>query len=187
MITEIKKRRAVREYQDKDVPHTHVTEIIKAALMAPSPFNLQPWKFHIIRDKERKKAVRKIYDDSTRKIQLYKKLCLTRVPIYEQDTSFLQLATLIIPCYKTKTSYARDSLAMAVQNMMLEAVSRNIATVCMGRPTRFKKQRMQMKKIAQVGDDYEIPYIIAAGYALKPNEQYDVPERKNIEEVTIQF
>ena len=187
MIAEIKKRRAIREYQDIGVPDSHVEKMIEAAIMAPSPFNLQPWKFHIIKDRERKKAIRKIYDDSTRKIQLYKKLCLTRVPIYEQDTSFLQAATLIVPCYETKTSYARDSLAMAVQNLMLEATSRNIGTVCMGRPTRFKSQRQQMRKIAQLEKGYEIPYIIAAGYSLKPTEQYEVPERKTIEEVMIQF
>jgi len=135
MIAEIKKRRAIREYQDVEVPDLHVRKIIEAAIMAPSPFNLQPWKFHVIKDKDRKTAIRNIYDDSTRKIQLYKKFYLTRVPIYEQDTSFLQAATLIVPCYETKTSYARDSLAMAVQNLMLEATSRNIASICMGRPT----------------------------------------------------
>jgi nitroreductase len=187
MITEIEKRRAIREYRDVEVPQTHVEKMIEAAIMAPSPFNLQPWKFHVIKDKERKKAVRRIYDDSTRKIQLYKKLCLTRVPIYEQDTSFLQTATLIIPCYETNVSYARDSLAMAVQNLMLEAISRNIGTVCMGRPTRFKKQREQMGKIVQLEKGYDIPYIIAAGYSLKPNEQYEVPERKTIDQVMIQF
>jgi len=187
MINEIKKRRAIREYRDAEVPQTHVSAIIKAAIMAPSPFNLQPWKFHVITDGGKKKAIRKIYDDSTRKIQLYKKLCLTRVPIYEQDTSFLQAATLIVPCYETNVSYARDSLAMAVQNLMLEATSRNIGTVCMGRPTRFKKQREQMSRVAELEKGYEIPYIIAAGYSLKPNEQYDVPERKAIEEVMIQF
>ena len=76
---------------------------------------------------------------------------------------------------------------MAVQNLMLEATSHNIGTVCMGRPTRFKKQRQRMRKIAQVEKGYEIPYIIATGYTLKPNEQYEAPERKTIEEVMIQF
>jgi nitroreductase len=187
MIAEIKKRRAIREYQDMEVPDSHVKEMIEAAIMAPSPFNLQPWKFYVITDKDRKKAIRNIYDDSTRKIQLYKKLYLTRVPIYEQDTSFLEVATLIVPCYETKTSYARDSLAMAVQNLMLEATCQNIGTVCMGRPTRFKSQREQMRKIAQVDKGYEIPYLIAVGYSLKPNEEYEVPERKPVGEMMIQL
>ena len=187
MLAEIKKRRAIREYQNRDIPDSHVEKMIEAAIMAPSPFNSQPWKFHIIKDRERKKAIRKIYDDSTRKIQLYKKLCLTRVPIYEQDTSFLQAAILIVPCYETKVSYARDSLAMAVQNLMLEATSRNIASVCMGRPTRFKSQREQMRKVSQVEKSYEIPYIIAIGYSLKPNEQYDVPERKEVDQIMVQL
>ena len=44
-----------------------------------------------------------------------------------------------------------------------------------------------MRRFAELEKGYEIPYIIAAGYSLKPNEQYDVPERKAIEEVMIQF
>ena len=121
MIDEIKKRRAIREYHDIDVPEALVQQMIEAAIMAPSPFNLQPWKFYVIKNKDKKKLIRKLYDDSTKKIQLFKKLHLTRVPIYEQDTSFLETATLIVPCYEIKVPYARDSLGMAVQNLCLEA------------------------------------------------------------------
>lgn len=187
MLAEIKKRRAIREYYDGKIPDKDMEEIISSALMAPSPFNSQPWKFYVVKDKQKKSRIRSIYDDSTKKIQLYKKLYLTRVPIYEQDTSFLEIATLIIPCYEIKTSYARDSLAMAVQNLMLEATRRNIATVCMGRPTRFKKQRDQMRKIIQLESSHDIPYIIAIGYAPKPNEQYETPERKPVSDIMIQM
>lgn len=187
MLTEIKKRRAIREYHDAKIPDEDVEGILKAALMAPSPFNAQPWKFYVVKDKQKKNRIRSIYDDSTKKIQLYKKLYLTRVPIYEQDTSFLEVATLIIPCYEIKTSYARDSLAMAVQNLMLEATRRNIASVCMGRPTRFKKQREQMRKIIQLESSHDIPYIIALGYAPKPNEEYEIPERKPVSDIMIQM
>jgi len=76
---------------------------------------------------------------------------------------------------------------MAVQNMMLEAASCNIASVCMGRPTRFKSQREKMRKVARVEKGYEVPYIIAVGFAPKPNEQYEVPERKKYDQVTIQL
>ncbi|MBW8035590.1 MAG: nitroreductase family protein [Planctomycetes bacterium] len=187
MLAEIKKRRAIREYYDGKIPDKDMEGIINSALMAPSPFNAQPWKFYVVKDKQKKFRIRNIYDDSTKKIQLYKKLCLTRVPIYEQDTSFLEIATLIIPCYEIKTSYARDSLAMAVQNLMLEATRRNIATVCMGRPTRFKKQRDQMRKIIQLENSHDIPYIIAIGYAPKPHEEYEIPERKPIKEIMVQI
>ena len=181
------KRYSVRNYKDTPGPHEKIKRCIEAARMAPSACNSQPWKFYVVKDKQKKSRIRSIYDDSTKKIQLYKKLYLTRVPIYEQDTSFLEIATLIIPCYEIKTSYARDSLAMAVQNLMLEATRRNIATVCMGRPTRFKKQRDQMRKIIQLESSHDIPYIIAIGYAPKPNEQYETPERKPVSDIMIQM
>ena len=57
----------------------------------------------------------------------------------------------------------------------------------MGRPTKFKKQRKQMKKVVGTGKDYEIPYLIAVGYLIKALEQYEIPERKLIGDVTVQL
>ena len=49
-IETIHTRRSVREYQDKPVPEELVTEILKAAMAAPSAGNQQPWEFVVITD-----------------------------------------------------------------------------------------------------------------------------------------
>lgn len=183
MLDAIKNRRSVRQYEDKEISKEMLEELIKAASLAPSPFNLQPWKFYIIEDRKKKLEIRKIYDKATEKIKFFKKIHLTNVPIYNQDATFLEKATLIIPCYNKKTPYARDALAMAVQNLMLEATANELGSVCIGRPTTFNKYKKQIKDLIGIEKNYEIPYIVALGYSVKSLKEYYVPKRKSIEEV----
>ena len=178
MLDAIKYRRSIREYHDKDIPTEVLEEIIEAASMAPSPFNLQPWKFYIVKDKRKKGEIRAIYDLATKKIKCFKKFHLTNVPVYDQNTSFLETATLIIPCYEKGVPCARDSLAMAVENLMIQAASRKIGSVCMARPTTFNKHKRQIKQLVGVEKSYEVPYIIAVGYPSKPYEVCTIPKRK---------
>ena len=44
-------RRSVRQYTSKVVPDALVTELLKAAMAAPSAGNEQPWQFIVIRDR----------------------------------------------------------------------------------------------------------------------------------------
>ena len=185
MLDAIKHRRSVRQYQDKDISGKDLEEIIEAATMAPSPLNLQTWKFYIVRDKEKKRQIRSIYNATTKTVNVFKKLHLTTVPVYDQNTSFLEAATLIIPCYDIKTPYARDSLAMAIQNLMIQATCQGIAGLCMGRPTTFNKHKKRIKQLVGIEKGYEVPYIIAVGYPVEAYEEYAIPERKALRDIMV--
>lgn len=50
-------RRSVRKYLDKPIPDELIQELLQAAMTAPSAFNEQPWRFVVVRDKEKLKAV----------------------------------------------------------------------------------------------------------------------------------
>ena len=54
----IKRRRTVREFSDKQIPKQVIENCIRAAGTAPSGANLQPWHFVIISDKKIKKQIR---------------------------------------------------------------------------------------------------------------------------------
>lgn len=41
----LKKRRAIRDYEDKDVPLDILKEILRESCLAPSALNGQPWRF----------------------------------------------------------------------------------------------------------------------------------------------
>jgi nitroreductase len=44
-------RRSVRKYLDQPVPDSLVTELLRAAMAAPSAGNQQPWQFVVVRDR----------------------------------------------------------------------------------------------------------------------------------------
>jgi len=44
----ISKRRSIRKFQDKEIPKEMIEKILDAATQAPSPKNLQPWKFIVV-------------------------------------------------------------------------------------------------------------------------------------------
>ncbi len=43
-------RRSIRKYDPALIPREHLSEILRVAGLAPSPWNLQPWRFVIVED-----------------------------------------------------------------------------------------------------------------------------------------
>ena len=61
----LKKRRSVRNYQDRTVSVELVLELIRESTFAPNAGNEQPWKFLIVNDRE---MLKKISDESKKNI-----------------------------------------------------------------------------------------------------------------------
>lgn len=55
----IAKRRTVREFSDERVPIEIIKNAVKAALVAPSGANKQPWHFCVVKNKKLKAEIRK--------------------------------------------------------------------------------------------------------------------------------
>lgn len=49
MIDQIAKRASVRRFKDEPVSAEAVTELLRAAMAAPSGGNQQPWEFYVVR------------------------------------------------------------------------------------------------------------------------------------------
>ena len=45
-------RRSIRKYDPTPIPREHLEEILRVTSLAPSPWNLQPWRFVIVEDVE---------------------------------------------------------------------------------------------------------------------------------------
>ena len=43
-------RRSIRKYEPTPIPRGHLEEILRVTSLAPSPWNLQPWRFVIVED-----------------------------------------------------------------------------------------------------------------------------------------
>ena len=54
----IAERRATQSFDGTPVPLEHLKQILQAGLEAPSGYNLQPWRFVVVRDPEQRKRLR---------------------------------------------------------------------------------------------------------------------------------
>jgi len=61
----LKKRRSIRDYEDREVPLETIKEIIREGCLAPSSGNGQPWQFIIINDKA---VIKKLSDENKRNL-----------------------------------------------------------------------------------------------------------------------
>lgn len=57
VLEAIRTRRSVRKYKPLEVPGEDLREILKAAQLAPSAGNRQPWRFVVVRDSETKRRL----------------------------------------------------------------------------------------------------------------------------------
>ena len=56
-MNEIYTRVSVRKFEDRPVEPEKITQLLKAAMQAPSAGNQQPWEFFVVTDKEKIKAL----------------------------------------------------------------------------------------------------------------------------------
>ena len=58
IIDAISNRRSIRKFIDKDIDNDIIKNILKAGIAAPSPKNIQPWKFIVITRKTKHELVK---------------------------------------------------------------------------------------------------------------------------------
>ncbi len=136
----VQERRSIRAYQDKSVPRDKVEKILEAGRLAPSARNLEPWHFIVVTDEERRKALSK---------GLYAKF-------------LIQSPLVIVACGDKKVSsdwYAVD-VSLAVENMILTAVSEGLGTCCVG---SFEEK--DVRNVLNIPDNFEVIVMLAVGYA----------------------
>jgi len=61
----IKTRRSIRKYRPEPIPDEKLQIVLEAARLAPSAANRQPWRFVIVQDSDRKKALAEAANNQT--------------------------------------------------------------------------------------------------------------------------
>ena len=61
----IKTRRSIRKYRSESIPDEKLGLILEAARLAPSAANRQPWRFIIVQNADRKKALAEVANNQT--------------------------------------------------------------------------------------------------------------------------
>lgn len=128
-------RRAVRNYETREIPKDKIRELLRAAVQAPSAVNQQPWAFAIFQGAD---LLKKFSDDA--KKQYLREISVER---HEMDklkdhlTSpdfniFYNAPTLIIVLAKNSGMYPSGDCWMAAQNLMLAAYEQGLGTCAIG-------------------------------------------------------
>ena len=145
-IEAILTRKSVRKFEDKEVEQDKIDILLKAAMAAPSGVNLQPWKFLVIKDKDKKEAVKKI------------------LPFGKYDSPLI-----IIPCVKDLSTIpfnhdlAYCDLSAATENILLTAHDLGLGAVwCAIYPS--KNHIKEMRKALEQGPTISPFSCIFIGY-----------------------
>ena len=158
----IEKRKSIRFFdKNKVLEESEVCSCVEAAIKAPSSHNSQPWRFRIITSKEQIQYIS------------------TLLP----NNSWIRLAPVVVIVGMVKsTGIERQknylALGAAIENMLLEAQQRGIATCWIG-----ECLEKGFEEMLQWPFEYEIVSMVAMGY----KRDYKVGEvvRRSVEEVLI--
>jgi nitroreductase len=154
-------RRSIRKYQDKLVPEELVSQLLAAAMAAPSARNQQPWEFIVITEKN-----------------LLEKL--PSVNPYTQMAPEAPLAILVCGNLRIETSpgYWVVDCAAATQNLLLAAHALGLGAVWTG--TYPNEDRMDGYTDLFDLPEYILPHsLVILGYPDEQPQQEDrfKPER----------
>ncbi len=160
MLEIIKKRRSVRNFSVQKVEDEKLTEILNAAMFAPTAKNQRPWEFIVITDKETKKQ----FSNATR------------------YSSFAGNAPVVIViCYDiTKGSRFKEDCSICAQNIYLEVVNQGLGTcyiqIAEGTEGAVGEPESFIKKLLNIPDSYRVLCLMPIGYPA----EYPKPHREDV-------
>lgn len=109
----IRTRRSIRKYRQEPIPDEKLESIFEAARLAPSAANRQPWRFVVVQDADRKKALAEAANNQT----------------------FLRDAAAIVAAVGDPAASARwheKDLMIALEHMVLAATALGYGTCWIG-------------------------------------------------------
>jgi nitroreductase len=159
LIENIFRRRSIRAYQDKAVARETITQLLKAAMAAPTACNSRPWEFIVVTDPTLLQRLR-----------------------YNHRTADYNAPTAIVVCgnpARTENAAAKrfwvQDCSAATENILLAAVALGLGSVWIGLHPLNSLQR----RVAEILDLPEsvVPLaMVYVGYPAEekpPRTQYD--------------
>jgi nitroreductase len=163
----LKKRRAVRDFESRDVPMEVVQEIIQESCLAPSSMNGQTWRFIIIMDKgiiqrlsdeSKKNTLNKILEDPADSARrgLISSLKDETFNVYYNAPCLVYIAG-------AKSALRRlEDCSLAACYLMFSAAARGLGTCWIGLGQNIKDPNL--RRIIGLPDDHEIVAPLILGY-----------------------
>ena len=186
VLDAIKERRSVRKYLARPVPQEAIEEVLVAAGWAPSAHNAQPWRFIILADALVKRELAEAMAESWAADIAKDGLNIEPEKFKFRVERFATAPVLILACLtmdgmdnfsdekrqKCERDLAMQSLAAALQNMLLAAHAKGLGACWFCAPGFCKET---VRKVLKIPDEVEPEALIAMGY---PAEEPPVPSKK---------
>ena len=160
-IDVIRKRYSVREYTDTPVPDDKIARIIEVARLAPSGNNRQPWKFIVVKDPVKRRALGQASNG-----QDFIGTAPVIIAAIANDLEWL------MPC--GVPGYGVD-LAIAAEHIVLAAADEGLGSCWIG---DFSENRV--KEILAIPELFRVFTILPIGY---PAREGKSPGRKAQDEI----
>ncbi len=181
-------RRSIRAYQNKPVPKELIELLIKAAAMAPSVLNSQPWRFTVVQGAKKDELltiVRRspIYlEDTLAQFNEAERAPIDKLLNEEKERVLKFYESLggapvivVLTMKKTPQDVNRRMALMAcgaaAENFMLAANCYGLGTCCVGTTLWLEEELLELVGIA----NSELVTIISLGY---PAHEGKAPVRK---------
>lgn len=153
-MEEIFKRVSVRNYEKRAVEPEKVTQILKAAMAAPSALNQQPWEFYVVTDREKTELLSKCSPYSS---------CAAKAPL------------IIVPCFRTAGNSSPEfnmiNMSIATENILLEVTALGLGAVWLSLAP-FEDRMEKAEKIMNIDKNILRPFaLVPIGYPVKLREQ----------------
>lgn len=188
-------RRAVKHYDPKhEFTDSEIQKLLEAAMQSPTSFNIQNWRFVLVRDKELRKQIRAAGNDQAQITDASLLIVLTAdVKAWEKSPARYwrdapkDVARILVdwmgPFYQGKDQLQRDeamrSAGLAGQTIMLAAKAMGYDSCPM---IGFDQEKVA--ELINLPDDHVIGFMIAVGKSIKP--AWPNPGQLSLDEVVIQ-
>lgn len=175
----IRTRRAVRHYDAEHVmPEADLQKLLEAAVLSPTSFNIQHWRFVVVRDKELRQKIREAGNDQAQITESSVLIVMTadvlawkKEPQRYWRNAPPDIAKMLVdwmgPFHEGRAWLQRDeamrSIGMASQTIMLAAKALGYDS-CPMIGFDFDK----VARLIGLPDDHVIGNLIAIGKATKP-------------------
>ncbi len=184
----IQSRRSIRRYRPTPVPRAVLVELLEAACWAPSAHNRQPWRWAVIQAAETKQTLAAAMGERLR-ADLTRDGMPPEVIEADAGRSYARITSapaIIIVCLtmrdmdqypdqrRKKAEYmmATQSVAMAVQNLLLAAHARGLGACWMCAPLFV---RDTVREVLGLEADWEPQALITLGYPAETKTKTRMP------------
>jgi len=170
VIENMMKRRSTRQFKKDQLSEDLLSQILGAALFAPSAHNQQSWHLTVVQDPL---IITRLNDDTKAQALYSADSSVSKMGSNQKFNIFYHAPTVVVVAFDKKAMMPFEDSAALTQNILLAAESLDVGNCWIGYLRYlFESTRIDINdycRLLQLPEGYVPIYGIALGYKLKHN------------------